>query len=202
MVILKAVGCKKVVESLFWNFMIKRQTAAKYLPTLSRSTFVVKHYQKFFYANFFFRFMNNVFFRNGKIVRYKFSKRLITINRYMPSPKIANPPVFCSVFNFGKKNIETYIFLYFLLFYYFTDNNVLYKYTSRFGPNYAKTDLYDFSSFSVLPFHDFIQDADWSFKAFARLYIFPFSITNKKPYKNRKMKYQFFSLLKITHIKY
>lgn len=40
----------------------------------------------------FFVFMENVFFRSPKLVRYKFSKRILIVNRYLPSAKVANPP--------------------------------------------------------------------------------------------------------------
>jgi len=139
-------------------------------------------------AHYFFRFLENLFFRYTRYSYFRPSAAYLNTQKYRPVKQRYNKrTLYFSSLSFVKSNLEMYMLAYYTLT-YLNREDEFYLSTRRFGPTFVSLFLKELTSYNVRSVHDNPQDDNWTARTKVR---FNINIVSR-----RKL-HQYFSLLKI-----
>jgi len=174
----KIIGFKTTIKFFSWDLLLKRQSY--YLPRFVRVVLVARYFNS--QALYFFRFLENLFFRHPRILLFKYREVKSFYFNIVRRKKLHNVSL-----TFTKSTMEMYICAYFTLLFLGWGNSVLFL-TRHFGPQFVSLYVRDLTSYNVLAIHDYPQDDNWFQPIRVRF------LTN---FSKGKTKRQYFSLFKI-----
>lgn len=182
----KIVGLSQTIEFFTWDLLLKHQTLL--VPKLSRMALTSRHAGKVHQVHYFFRFLENLFFRYTCYSYFKPSAAYLNVQKYRPiKQRYTKRTLYFSSLSFVESHFEMYMLAYFTLT-YLNKNVQCYLSTRRFGAYYVSLFLKELTSYNVRSLHDNPQDDNWDARTLVRFNINLFS--------RRKLR-QYFSLFKI-----
>lgn len=172
----KFIGFENTIKFFWWDLSLKRQRY--YVPQLRRVVLIARYYNA--HAFYFFRFLENLFFRHPRILQFK---RQTVKN---PFAIIRKKRLYNTSLIFTKLSIEMYICAYFTLL--FLGWGDVTRFKAAFGSRFVSLYVRDLTSYNVLAIHDYPQDDNW---------FQPIRIRFLINYQGSITKRQYFSLFKI-----
>jgi len=155
----KIVGFSKTIEVFAWDLVLKHQTL--FVPDFTRMAIISRHAGKIHQVHYFFRFLENLFFRYTRFSCFRPSAAQLNAQKYRPvKQKFNKRTLYFSYIHFVKSNFEMYMLAYFTLTY--LNKNVEFGLsTRRFGPLFVSLFLKELTSYNIRALHDNPQDDNW-----------------------------------------